>query len=55
MEWRRQARRLTRPSPELSRGSVAFVDNDDPLIPSDITDAPVTALLEAIREFARRR
>jgi len=34
--------------------SAAFTADDDPLIPSDVTDAPVTALLAAIRECAKR-
>jgi hypothetical protein len=34
--------------------SSAFTADDDPLIPSDVKDAPVTALLAAIREFAKR-
>jgi hypothetical protein len=32
----------------------AFNDEDDPCIPPDIKDAPVTALLAAFREFAKR-
>jgi hypothetical protein len=34
--------------------SPAFTADDDPLIPPDIKDAPVTALLAAIREAAKR-
>ena len=32
----------------------AFNDEDDPYIPLEVKDAPVTALLAAIREFAKR-
>ena len=35
--------------------ATAFNDEDDPCIPPDVKDAPVTALLAAIREFAKRK
>jgi hypothetical protein len=35
--------------------AVAFTEDDDPFIPADVKDAPVTALLKAIRERNRKR
>ena len=35
--------------------AAAFIDEDDPFIPSGVKDAPVTELLATLRGFAQRR